>query len=237
MPDAGGVQEGTQVEAQRQYSSGVESERYEPAQDEGVVAVLEYSAPATQSGPAARSLPRLSQEQESAVANVLGIARRFAGHWADAFTVNIVDDLAQQTTIETLVRYHQMLDRACLPGFIRTIARRLRFRELAQARRRNQVLQTRAELLAFRDRSAAPRALRVRSRWIDRDVLLCWLDEALARLAPLNAQLLREFYGGATCRDLAARHRMAPDTVKVRLYRSRERVRLTLERRATLQRS
>ncbi len=230
------------MEAERQYSSGVESETYDPTQDDGVVAVLEYAAVpqervARDKASTARSLPRLSQDQEAAVANVLGIARRFAGHWADAFTVNIVDDLAQQTTIETLVRYHQMLDRACLPGFVRTIARRLRFRELACARRRNQVLQARAELLAFGERSAAPRALRVRARWIDRDVLLCWLGEALARLAPLNAQLLREFYGGATCRDLAVRHRMAPETVKVRLYRSRERVRFALERRAALQQS
>ena len=74
--------------------------------------------------------------------------------------------------------------------------------------------------------------MRVCARWIARDQLLPWLDDALSRLPALNSRLLREFYGGSSCQDLAVRHRLTMDTVKVRLHRSRERVRANLERRA-----
>lgn len=183
--------------------------------------------------PAGPQWPQFSREQEHVVAGVLGIAQRFVRRWPDAFTLGLRDDLAQQATIETLRRYHSLLDRDCLPGFVRTIARRVRYRAMLHAKRDAEVLHMRAMLLCGLDRHER-RALRVAARWVDREVLLGWLEDAMRRLAPLNAKLLREYYAGASCRELAARYRLAPETVKVRLHRSRERIRSKLEQRAAL---
>jgi len=169
-------------------------------------------------------------EVEATAVQVHTLAVRFLWRWPDRQTVNLLDDLAQLTTLDTLAHMSKLQDARCLPSFVRTIARRRRYRALLRERRHGEgaVAAGPAELPARRQEAAM---LRVCSRWVERDRLLPWLDEAMARLTPLNSQLLREFYGGTSCRELAIRHRLTPDTVKVRLHRSRERVRVSLERR------
>lgn len=190
-------------------------------------------APCAEAAGAAGCLSPVDPARDDVIAGVLGVASRFVRRWSDGFTLGMRDDLAQQATIETLRRYHSLLDRDCLPGFVRTIARRVRYRAIAQARKDVEVLQMRALLLVGTDRHER-RTLRVGARWIDCEVLLGWLDEAMDGLAPLNATLIREYYAGASCRELATRYRLAPETVKVRLHRSRERIRIKLEQRAAM---
>jgi RNA polymerase sigma factor (sigma-70 family) len=174
-----------------------------------------------------------STQVEATAAEVRGIAARFLERWTDPMTVNLVDDLAQVTTLDTLAWCGRLCEPRCLPGFVRTIARRVRCKILRRERGRcdsandpfpNDVPSRRREVVK----------LHVAARWVERDQLLPWLDDALDNLPPLNSRLLREFYGGTSCRDLAARYQLTPDTVKMRLHRSRERVRASLERRVSL---
>lgn len=178
-----------------------------------------------------QTLPTL--DLEATAADVLDIATRFLVRWTDPMTLNLADDIAQLTALDALRRQRTLHDRRCLPGFVRTIARRMRFKTLQREHGR-----------VDRDKNPCPDLLperhgervrlRVRARWIARDQLLPWLADALDGLPALNSRLLREFYGGSSCRDLAVRHRLSMDTVKVRLHRSRERVRANIERRAVL---
>ncbi|MEZ5963928.1 MAG: hypothetical protein R3F56_08805 [Planctomycetota bacterium] len=167
---------------------------------------------------------------EATAKQVRRLALQFLWRWSDRATANLVDDLAQLTTLDTLARLGQMHDPRRLPGLVRTIARRRRYRSLLGERRRPEADGS-ALTSDLPARHRDPAMLLVSSRWIDRERLLPWLDEAMQRLSPLNSQLLRDFYCGWSCRELAARHRMSPDVVKVRLYRSRERIRACLERR------
>lgn len=169
-------------------------------------------------------------ELEETAARVRALAARFLRRWLDAPTVNEAEDLAQLTTLDVLAHLDRLQDVRRMPGFVRTIARRRRHRTLFRERRGRDVNQG-SGCPDVPTRRADIVMLRVGSRWVERDSLLPWLDEALSRLSPLNSVLLREFYGGTSCRELAVRHRLSPDTVKVRLHRSRERVRVTLERR------
>jgi RNA polymerase sigma factor (sigma-70 family) len=170
---------------------------------------------------------------EATAAQVRTLACRFLLRWSDPATVNLAEDLAQLTTLDTLAHLGQLLDERRLPGFVRTIARRQRYRTLFRERRHRAEAQGLNVVEAPAHRPDVV-MLRVSTRWVERDLLLRWLDDALARLTPLNSQLLREFYAGRSCRELAHRHRLRPETVKVRLYRSRARVRACLERRVVL---
>lgn len=173
--------------------------------------------------------PLDAAEREAVASRIRGIAARFLSRWNDPLTVSLLDDLAQLATLDTLAAYGRLCDERCLPGFVRTIARRVRFRVLRRERERRDA--GRDFPLEPACSPAEPPRVRVCARWIESEALLPWLADALERLPPLNSQLLREYYGGSSCRDLARRHRLTPDTVKVRLHRSRERVRASLERR------
>ena len=168
---------------------------------------------------------------ETTATEVRGVAARFLARWTDPMTINLVDDIAQVTTLDALACYDRLQDERCMPGFVRTIARRLRFKALRREHGRCDA-DSEPSVHEVVECAHDPVKLRVCSRWIARDQLLPWLDDALARLPALNSRLLREFYGGCSCRDLAVRHRLTMETVKVRLHRSRERVRANIERRA-----
>lgn len=170
---------------------------------------------------------------EVMAAQVRSIAARFLQRWTDPTTVNLIDDLAQVAALDTLAHCGRLHDQRCLPSFVRTVARRVRFKALRRERSRCEAAsEPCGSDVAARAHDVVK--LRVCARWVERDHLLPWLDDALDRLPPLNSVLLREYYGGSSCRDLAVRYRLTPDTVKVRLHRSRERVRATLERRVVL---
>lgn len=167
---------------------------------------------------------------ECAATHAHAVARRFLYRWRDVRTTRLAEDLAQQATFVALRRLDTLHDPTRLAALVRTIVRRLRYRALAREHGR--------EILASDIDSEFPEpsphrpdagAVHVRGRWIERDRILPLLECALSRLPPLNERLLREYYGGESCRALAVRHRLTLDTVKVRLHRSRRRVREMLE--------
>ncbi len=158
------------------------------------------------------------------------VARRFLYRWRDPRTASLADDLAQQATFLALRSLDTLHDPTRLAALVRTIVRRIRHRALLRAHTR-EVLATDLDggLPEPLTRRPEAGAVHVRGRWIERERILPMLEFALSRLPPLNARLLREYYGGESCRALAARHRLTLDTVKVRLHRSRRRVREMLE--------
>jgi DNA-directed RNA polymerase specialized sigma24 family protein len=158
------------------------------------------------------------------------VARRFLYRWRDARTTRLAEDLAQQATFVALRRMDTLHDPTRLAALVRTIVRRLRYRALMREQGREVLAcDIDAEFPEPTPRRPDSGAVHVRGRWIERDRILPLLECALARLPPLNERLLREYYGGESCRALAVRHRQTLDTVKVRLHRSRRRVRELLE--------
>lgn len=74
--------------------------------------------------------------------------------------------------------------------------------------------------------------LRVGDRHELRDEVLAVLTEALADLRDRDRRLLDSYYGGAgSCRETAADCGVAPELVKVHLYRARRRLRTLVTRR------
>lgn len=59
------------------------------------------------------------------------------------------------------------------------------------------------------------------------------LPGILGRLRPLNARLLMNYYEGFSCCELAERHGLSLESVRVRIHRSRQRVRSLYKRLAT----
>jgi DNA-directed RNA polymerase specialized sigma24 family protein len=161
-------------------------------------------------------------------------SRRFLlGRWRDAFTRNAADELAQQAVVEAWRRAATLRDLRCLNAFVRTIVRRRRWRglrwhvrERADSIERNPDL---AELLVAPQESCETFAIggrRISKRW-----LLGHVDGAIARLSALNGRLLLDHCEGFSCAELADRHGLSEEAVKVRLHRSRRRVRGELESR------
>jgi hypothetical protein len=66
---------------------------------------------------------------------------------------------------------------------------------------------------------------------VPRMCLLNHLDGVLACLPALNRVLLLGFYEGFSCAELGARFHLTEDCVKVRLHRSRKRLRREFEAR------
>ncbi|MEM7201892.1 MAG: sigma-70 family RNA polymerase sigma factor [Planctomycetota bacterium] len=176
----------------------------------------------------------MDTETETASTTALRLARRLVMRWRDPITRAGADDLAQETAIEVWRRLATLRRRESLEGFVRTVCRRRRSRSLADQLRRSV-----ESLDADEERArqiAAPRrgspTLSVAGRAVPLDWCLGELDGALASLGVLNMQLLRSYYEGFSCRELAERYRLPERVVKVRLYRCRRRVRTVLERRS-----
>lgn len=169
---------------------------------------------------------------------VLEFLQRFLGRFSDPLTREHADDLAQEALIETWRRAASLREPRAAPGFARTIARRLRHQMLS---REGRLLQRRRRLDAARavyEQRPEPasdlsrKAYAAKGRWLDHDWLVEQLDEVLAGLGPVNAQLLRAHSEGLTCREIAAATELGAVGVKARLHRSRKRVERTYLERA-----
>jgi RNA polymerase sigma factor (sigma-70 family) len=172
------------------------------------------------------------ERSERAAAEATSLARGFLDRWRDPLTRAARDDCAQEAVLRAVQRLPGMRDPARFPALVRTIARRMRYRELLDQRR------MRSSRAALR---AKPRAsLRgdhgdgylVAGRLVEKRWLLAELAVALERLCPLSRGLLRGYYEGFSCRELAERYGLEEECVKVRLHRGRRKIRVELEGRA-----
>jgi RNA polymerase sigma-70 factor (ECF subfamily) len=154
----------------------------------------------------------------------IAVADSFLSRWKDRFTRNLRDDLAQEAAVEVWRCRERVRHPARLDAFVRTVSRRLRCRAMREQAR---------EAVRLHDRSVWDRVsaddrrsvLRIGSEWRDARSMLEFLEQAMARLSTLNRQLLRGFYEGFSCSELAERYGIPESSVKVRLYRSRRRLR------------
>lgn len=162
----------------------------------------------------------------------LRTAEVFLSRWRDSLTDEVREDLAQEAAIIAWQRYRGIRNPAVLPALVRTISRRLRFRALA-ARRRRPTMCLDAERDAARpgDQTAHSERLEVAGVMMPTTWLLDRLEAVLSSETRLNAAILMAYYEGFSCAELAERYGMSEQCVKVRIHRSRRRVRRHFEAR------
>jgi RNA polymerase sigma factor (sigma-70 family) len=163
----------------------------------------------------------------------LQCAQRFLRRWSDATTLRERDDLAQDAALQAWRHADDVREWQRFPAMVRTISRRVRARVLL-ARRRFEALVVQLDY-GLEARLSAPslgHCLCVAGEAIDVDWLAEELVRALAELRPADRDLLLAFYSGTSCAELAVRHQLPRQRVKVRLHRGRRRLRRTIEERA-----
>lgn len=162
----------------------------------------------------------------------LGAATSFLARWQDCFTSANREELGQDAVVLALTRWPTLRDKGRFHAFVRTIARRRRAAALGSRARLPTVSIDANWHLA--DQVVAPmpeqEEFRIAGDWVPRDELIAALPSALDRLTRLNAALLMGYYEGFTCGELAARHELTSENVKVRIHRARRRVRELLRR-------
>lgn len=167
----------------------------------------------------------------SMAAQALGVARRFLGRFNDAFTRSRADDLAQDAAFEAWSRRATLrrLDR--WDAFVRTVSRRRRCRAIEEHLRvRVDSLDADPEL---HEQLIVDEPEQVCASIAERAVPVEWclsqMRGVLGRLDPLNECIVRSYYEGFSCGELAERYGMPEERVKVRLHRSRQRIRREFE--------
>lgn len=167
------------------------------------------------------------------------VAHAFLNRWDDPATRASRDDCAQEAVFSAIGCYPAMREPSRFPALVRTIARRARYRELRWHMRLRAagflMLSMDRDGDAFAELAAQVREgrsdnLLVADQCVDKHWLLCALDAALDRLPGLYRAILRGYYEGFSCVELAERYGIAEENVKVRLHRGRHKVRAELER-------
>lgn len=152
--------------------------------------------------------------------------RRFGDRW----TRNHRDDLVQETAMAAWRWARSARDPARFWAAVRTIARRVRYRALANACRERTVhrdLETanaRLPGVGRRDRYYS-----IAGRRIPAHRVLPSMRQAIARLQPLDRQLLLGALEGFCCAELSVRSDRSEQCVKTRLHRARRRVQREVE--------
>ncbi|MFO1077378.1 MAG: sigma factor-like helix-turn-helix DNA-binding protein [Planctomycetota bacterium] len=152
-------------------------------------------------------------------------ARRFLSRYDDVFTRSERDDLVQESTVAAWQWVDDAREPDRLAAAVRTIARRKRSQALRLSVRQRQEL-IEASLLRMAEGHAA---IRVAGRRVSRDWLAARLAAAIQRLRPIDRTILMSWQEGFCCAEIAARMQLTEDSVKVRMYRARRRLRMEIE--------
>jgi DNA-directed RNA polymerase specialized sigma24 family protein len=157
-------------------------------------------------------------------------SRLFLERWGDPVTRRERDDLVQETAWATFCQATNVRDQSCIPAMVRTISRRLRHRALSRAARRAVVFGGNFRPVdRLRVCESTGPCLLVAGRPVPVARLLNMLEAVMWCLPPLNRRLLRAFYEGFSCLELADRFELTEEGVKMRLHRSRRRLRKAFE--------
>jgi RNA polymerase sigma-70 factor (ECF subfamily) len=170
---------------------------------------------------------------ETTAAGALEAARHFLDRWQDPFTRSSADDFAQEAALQAWSRRATLREPTKWGAFVRTIARRCRYRAMIRDARLS-VLSLDAEVEDAEELSVPEPSvpeLRVAGRRVPLRRCVDELDRVLPRLGPLNEGIVRNYYEGFSCGELAERYGLPEETVKVRLHRSRGRIRRAFEGR------
>ena len=156
----------------------------------------------------------------------LAAANSFLARWEDAFTASNRDELSQDAVVLAWLRWPTLRDKSRFHAFVRTIARRRRAAALDKHSKLPRVSFDAHPGLTEEVVAPTPdtQELQVAGEWVAQDELLGALPRALSVLTRLNATLLMSYYEGFTCGELAERHGLSAENVKVRIHRARRRV-------------
>lgn len=159
----------------------------------------------------------------------LAVANGWFRRRTDRLTRDAREDLAQQTALELwqFMRRHRCLE--LQTAVLVTIAYRLRCRAVKLGLRRVDHV-AEGDLTQWPGQALAPDpTYRVDGRLVPRAFLLTQLDSAMHELGAANRQILMAFYEGFSCAEIGERFRLTEDAVKVRLHRTRARLKKRLE--------
>ncbi len=175
----------------------------------------------------------MESKQEHGVGRALEVAHDFLGRWQDCFTRSSADDIAQDAVIEAWRRRPTMHRPERWDAFVRTLVRRYRCRALLRDRRlRSDSLDENTGLAEqVVARAPCPASVDIGGRIVAVSWCVEQLPSVLSRLGPLNECIVRSYYEGFSCSEIAARYCVPEDYVKVRLYRCRARIRREFEGR------
>lgn len=146
----------------------------------------------------------------------------------DAWTRNHREDLVQEAALQAWQWSGRMHHRERFWAAVHTIARRVRARAMRAPRLRH-ASPAAVAAVPVRDAHVDEPRYCIAGRSVPAPCALPWLDEALARLQAIDRELLRGFYEGFGCDELAERHGRSLPCVKTRLHRARRRIRNEVE--------
>jgi DNA-directed RNA polymerase specialized sigma24 family protein len=172
-------------------------------------------------------------------ASALGIAEKFLSRWEDGFTRTHFDDIGMQSAILAVESWNSLREKRRFPSFVRTITRRRRASMVRESMRRR-LKGREVECVScddFAEMLGEPRWYSVSGVWISHTEMMRALPDVLRQLSELNVRILLSFYEGFSCAELAARFDLTIDSVKMRIYRSRRRVRGIFELLAAAEKS
>lgn len=175
----------------------------------------------------------MTSAREIRACEALRSAWAFLSRWRDPVTVDCREDMAQQAAIIAWQEHDRMRDPARLTALVRTVCRRIRYRNLVK-RRRRPIVSLDAEDELSRRIPAEPESdadIDVAGTTVSMTWMLGQLENVLGYQSPLNRSMLMAYYQGFSCSELADRYQIPQACVKVRLHRSRRRVRREFEAR------
>jgi DNA-directed RNA polymerase specialized sigma24 family protein len=165
--------------------------------------------------------------REVELATALGIAEEFLNRWDDGFTTTNRDDIGLQSAILAVERWDSLREKSRFPSFVRTIVRRRRaslVRENVRRKSKGHEVDC-GNCDEFEQPRSEQRWYFVAGAWICQSEMIHTLPDVLEHLSQLNVRILLGFYEGFSCAELAARFDLTIDSVKIRVHRSRRRVR------------
>lgn len=159
----------------------------------------------------------------------LALANNWFRRRADRLTSEVREDLAQETALQ-LWQFVQRHGKAT-PQYavLVTIAHRLRCRAVrCSLRRIDRVADGNCATWPEPGTASEPTFL-VAGRRVPRSYLLRELEFALEQLHATNRRILLAFYEGFSCSEIGERFQLTEEAVKVRLHRTRTRLKQRLE--------
>lgn len=157
------------------------------------------------------------------------IAEEFLRRWGGDLSSACREDCVAETAVRAVHAWGGLRDKERYPACVRTIARRQRAR-VVRDRVREVPVDALVDDVPALDEPA--QTLWVAGLRVSRDALIAALPRMLGSLTPLNARLLMSYYEGFSCTELAERHHLSDDSVRMRIHRSRQLVRRLFERMA-----
>lgn len=167
------------------------------------------------------------------LADAYAIANDFLDRWEDSFTRSHRDALSQVAALTAVRRWRTLRDKGRFPAFVRTIARRERAHAVrAEVRFRAHSIDADSAIAEQLCHPAPEQtSYSVGGTWVEQAELMRLMPKAMGALSRLNQRLLMSYYEGFSCQELGERFDLTEESVKLRIHRSRCRLKGVFESR------